>query len=77
MPVKTFFCYAPEDANTTEGKLEVNNYERVKSYLVEHPRATLHEIAGALTISVTTVNKWRTRILEEGTQNKRKKARSA
>lgn len=66
----------PEDA-TTEAKLEVNNYERVKSYLSEHPKATLHEIAGALTISVTTANKWRTRILAESTQGKRKKARSA
>ena len=61
----------------SEEKLEVNNYERVKSYLAEHPKATLHEIAGALTISVTTANKWRTRILAESTQGKRKKARSA
>jgi len=66
----------PEDARNEE-KLEVNNRERVKSYLAEHPRATLHEIAGALTISVTTANKWRTRILAECTQGKRKKARSA
>ncbi len=66
----------PEDAHS-ELKLEVNNYERVKSYLAEHPKATLHEIAGALTISVTTANKWRTRILAESTQGKRKKARSA
>jgi hypothetical protein len=44
---------SPEDA-TTEARLEVNNYERVKSYLVEHPKAPLHEIAEALTISVTT-----------------------
>ncbi len=65
----------PEDARNEE-KLEVNNRERVKSYLAEHPRATLHEIAGALTISVTTANKWRTRILAESTQGKRKKARS-
>jgi hypothetical protein len=63
----------PEDAHTTEAKLEVNNYERVKSYLVEHPRATLHEIAGALTISVTTANKWRSRILAETNKGKRKK----
>ena len=66
----------PEDARNEE-KLEVNNRERVKSYLAEHPRATLHEIAGALTISVTTANKWRTRILAESTQGKRKKARPA
>ena len=66
----------PEDA-ATEAKLEVNNRERVQAYLAEHPKATLHEIAGALTISVTTANKWRTRILAESTQVKRKKARSA
>ena len=66
----------PEDA-TTEAKLEVNNYERVKSYLADHPGATLHEIAGALTISVTTANKWRTRILAETNTGKRKKTRSA
>ena len=67
---------SPEDANT-EAKLEVNNRERVQAYLAEHPKATLHEIAGALTISVTTANKWRTRILAESTQGKQKKARSA
>jgi len=53
---------SPEDAHK-EAKLEVNNYERVKSYLADHPKATLHEIAGALTISVTTANKWRGRII--------------
>jgi hypothetical protein len=53
----------------------VDNYERVKSYLADHPKATLHEIAGALTISVTTANKWRGKIRAESTQGKRKKAR--
>ncbi len=67
---------SPEDA-ATEAKLEVNNYERVKSYLADHPKATLHEIAGALTISVTTANKWRGKIRAESNQGRRKKARSA
>ncbi len=66
----------PEDA-PTEAKLAVNNYERVKSYLVDHPKATLHEIAGALTISVTTANKWRGKIRAERNQGRRKKARSS
>jgi hypothetical protein len=66
---------SPEDA-IAEAKLEVNNYERVKSYLADHPKATLHEIAGALTISVTTANKWRGKIRAESNQGKRKNARS-
>ncbi len=59
-----------------EGDTQENNGERVKAYLSEHPKATLREIAEALTISVTTANKWRTRIQGEGkkeTAKKRKK----
>jgi len=67
---------SPGDAHMTVAKLEVNNYERVKSYLADHPKATLHEIAGALTISVTTANTWRGKIRAESNQGKRKKARS-
>jgi hypothetical protein len=55
----------------------VDNYERVKSYLADHPKATLHEIAGALTISVTTANKWRGKLRAESNQGRRKKARSS
>ncbi len=55
----------------------VDNYERVQSYLADHPKATLHEIAGALTISVTTANKWRGKLRAESNQGRRKKARSA
>jgi hypothetical protein len=43
-----------------------NNGERVKAYLADHPKATLREIAGALTISVTTARKWRSRVQGEG-----------
>ena len=56
---------------------QVYNYERVKFYLADHPQATLHEIAGALTISVTTANKWRGKVRAESTQGRRKKARSS
>ncbi len=52
----------------------VDNYERVQSYLADHPKATLHEIAGALTISVTTANKWRGKLRAESNQGRRKKA---
>ena len=41
---------------------EANNYERVKAYLATHPQATDRAIAGALTISISTANKWRKRI---------------
>ncbi|HEY6541724.1 MAG TPA: hypothetical protein VIZ18_12335 [Ktedonobacteraceae bacterium] len=60
----------------TEGQQETDNGERVKAYLAEHPHAHLREIAAALSISVTTVSKWRTRIQGEGEQKtarKRKK----
>ncbi|HKF36307.1 MAG TPA: hypothetical protein VKB35_05350 [Ktedonobacteraceae bacterium] len=58
-----------------EGKLEVNNYERVKAYLAERPKATLKEISTALVISMTTASKWRGKIRAECNQGKRKKAR--
>ncbi len=61
----------------TEEKLEVDNRERVQAYLAEHPKATLHEIAGALTISVTTANKWRTRLQPVKKQTKRKRVKVA
>src|SRR5258708_1938207 len=56
----------------TEGSQEVSNGERVRAYLVEHPKAPLREIADALTISVTTARKHRTRIQGEGVQKTRK-----
>jgi hypothetical protein len=60
----------------TEGQTQEeegeNNGERVKAYLADHPKATLREIAGALTISVTTARKWRSRV-QEGVQVSAKK----
>jgi len=50
-----------------------NNGERVKAYLADHPKATLREIAGALTISVTTARKWRSRVQGGGVQASAKK----
>ncbi len=37
----------------------MNNHEQVKAYLDTHPAATDREIADTLTISRSTVNKWR------------------
>ncbi len=48
---------------TNEGEQETNNYERVKAYLAIHPQATDRVIADALTISTSTANKWRKRII--------------
>jgi hypothetical protein len=47
-----------------EGEQEANNYERVRVYLAQHPQAKDREIAGALTISSSTANKWRKRVQE-------------
>ena len=58
----------------TEGDTQENNGERVSAYLAEHPKATLREIAEALTISVTTARKWRSRV-QEGIQATPSKAR--
>ena len=41
-----------------ESEQETNNYERVKAYLATHLDATMREIAHALVISTSTVNKW-------------------
>jgi hypothetical protein len=43
-----------------------NNYDRVKAYLALHPAAKVREVAGALTISVSTADKWMVRIKGEG-----------
>jgi hypothetical protein len=44
----------------------VNNYERVKTYLALHAGAKVREVAEALTISVSTVQKWMVRIKRAG-----------
>jgi hypothetical protein len=58
----------------TEGEARENNGERVRAYLAEHPKAPLREIAEALTISVTTGRKWRSRV-QKGIQATPSKAR--
>ncbi len=41
------------------------NAERVQLFLAEHPHAKTREVAEALTISLTTANKWIRRVREE------------
>src|SRR6266568_5015546 len=50
---------------------EINNYERVKAYLVTHPEAKVRDVATALTISTSTANKWMTRIRGERSDDER------
>ncbi|HEX6480481.1 MAG TPA: hypothetical protein VF043_16715 [Ktedonobacteraceae bacterium] len=40
----------------------VNNYERVKAYMARHPDAKVRDVAEALSISVSTANKWMSRV---------------
>jgi hypothetical protein len=57
-----------EVRETKEGEQETNNGERVRAYLAAHPVATDREIADALTISASTANKWRRRIVGSQTE---------
>lgn len=56
---------AQEAPATCDQEQEANNYERVKAYLAEHPEAKVRDVAKALTISVSTANKWMIRIRGE------------
>jgi uncharacterized protein len=46
----------------------IDNAERVKQFLADHPHAKAREVAEALTISMTTANKWMQRVREKGEQ---------
>jgi hypothetical protein len=39
-------------------ELGASNYERVKAYLAGHPKAKVRDVAGALSMSTSTANKW-------------------
>lgn len=56
---------AQESTGEKSDEQGVNNYERVKDYLAGHPDAKVREVASALTISVSTANKWIIRIRSE------------
>jgi hypothetical protein len=53
---------AQEATGESDDEQGVNNYERVKAYLAGHPDARVRDVAEALTISVSTANKWMNRI---------------
>jgi hypothetical protein len=67
--VNTKACEGEQETNAVQQALaeqgyeqEANNFERVKAYLARHPEATDRQIAGALTMSTSTANKWRKRV---------------
>lgn len=51
-----------EPVTGTEEDLSPGNFERVRHYLAEHPDAKVREVAAALTISVSTADKWMVRV---------------
>ncbi|QBD82434.1 hypothetical protein EPA93_43255 [Ktedonosporobacter rubrisoli] len=53
------------DEKVYQDEQEANNFERVKTYLTDFPGSTDREIAHALSISASTANKWRKRVLRE------------
>jgi hypothetical protein len=56
---------AQEAPATCDQEQGASNYERVKAYLAGHPEAKVRDAAKALTISVSTANKWMIRIRGE------------
>jgi len=49
---------AQEARVSDEDEQAANNGERVQAYLAQHPNATVREVASALSLSVSTTNKW-------------------
>jgi len=53
----------PQEASGAgEGEQGTSNAQRVKAYLLLHPDAKVREVADALSISVSTANKWMGRV---------------
>jgi hypothetical protein len=53
---------AQEASAADEDEPGANNGERVRAYLVLHPDSKVREVAEALSISVSTANKWMSRV---------------
>ena len=53
---------AQEASETDEDEPGANNGERVRAYLLLHPDAKVRDVAEALSISVSTANKWMSRV---------------
>ena len=49
---------------------ERGNFERVRRYVADHPDAKVRDVAKALTISVSTADKWMIRVRSEHLQSK-------
>ncbi|HLH60125.1 MAG TPA: hypothetical protein VKV20_00470 [Ktedonobacteraceae bacterium] len=54
-----------EPATSNEDERGAGNFERVEQYVADHPDAKVREVARALTISVSTANKWMTRVKDK------------
>jgi len=54
-----------EPARSNDDERGKGNFERVRQYLADHPDAKVREVAKALTVSVSTANKWMIRIRGE------------
>ena len=63
---------AQEASSTDEDEQGTNNSERVKAYLLLHPEAKVREVAEALTISVSTANKWMSRVKGKSEQGEQR-----
>jgi hypothetical protein len=51
-----------EASAADEDEPGANNGERVRAYLLLHPDAKVREVAEALSMSVSTANKWMSRV---------------
>ncbi len=56
-----------------EGEQGANNYERVRLYIATYPTAKVRDVAEALSISVSTANKWMNRMKGKGEQDEQKR----
>ena len=51
-----------EASGSDENEQRANNHERVKAYIATHSDAKVRDVAEALSISISTANKWMNRV---------------
>jgi hypothetical protein len=71
--------FAQKATGECDAEQRVNNYERVKAYMAIHQSAKVRDVADALSISVSTANKWINRVKgssEQGEQTALEKPQS-
>jgi hypothetical protein len=56
-------------SGSDESEQSANNYERVNAFMATHPDAKVRDVAGALSISISTANKWMNRVKGKDVQN--------